>query len=119
MAFGLCADPKLQSTASWVYNGETLQIFPVNLPTTGVEIAIDASSLTLDASRERIVQDEQFTQMWERAKREFQLFYSALKKAYPGKSRRVLIQQAHFDKEAKWCGFYQETLKEKIRARES
>jgi len=107
-AFGIRADASLDSTAAWVYCGETLQVFPVRLPLPGVEVAIDASDLKLDATRERLVQDDAFTERWEEVKREFSLFTAALQAAYPGKSASKLNTRAHFDKEATWTKAYLE-----------
>ena len=108
LAFGVRADAALDSSASWVYCGETLQVFPVKLPLPGVEVAIDASDLKLDATREKLVQDEAFTERWEEVKREFSLFAAALQSAYPGKSASKLNAKVHFDKEARWTNHYKE-----------
>ena len=107
-AFGIRADASLDSTAAWIYCGETLQVFPVKLPLPGVEVAIDASDLKLDATRERLVQDDAFTGRWEEVKREFSVFAAALQAAYPGKSASKLNTQAHFDKKAAWTKVYAE-----------
>lgn len=106
LAFGLRADASLESTASWVYCGETLQVFPAKLPLPGVEVAIDVSDLKLDATRERLVQDEDFTARWEEVKREFSYFAAALQAAYPERSALKLNTRAHFDKEASWIDRY-------------
>ncbi len=108
LAFGICSDAALGSTASWVYGGETLQIFPVQLPLPGVEVAIDASDLKLDATRERLVQDENFSARWEEVKHEFLIFAKALQTAYHSKSASNLNAQAFFDKEARWIKHYSE-----------
>jgi hypothetical protein len=106
LAFGLRADASLDSVASWVSCGDTLQVFPVKLPLPGVEIAIDASDLKLDATQERLVQDEAFSARWGEAKREFSHFASALRAAYPSQSASGLNTQAHFDKAASWTTLY-------------
>ncbi len=108
LAFGLCSDASLGSNASWVYGGETLQVFPVQLPLPGVEVAIDASDLKLDATRERFVQDENFSALWEEVKREFLYFAKALQTAYPSSSASKSNAQAFFDKEARWTKHYLE-----------
>lgn len=102
LGVGLRADSTLDSTVAWVYCGETLQVFPANLPLGGLEIVVDASDLNLDASRERLVQDESFKARWEETKDLVQRFAEVLASTYPGRSGQKLAAQIHFDQEASW-----------------
>lgn len=106
LAIGLRADPSLESVANWVYCGETIQVFPVKLPLTGVEVAIDASDLQLDATGERLVQNSAFVARWEKVKEEFGYLHSALRAAYPGKNGRALSSALFFDSQALWTKEY-------------
>ena len=108
MAFGLRADSSLESTAAWVYRGETLQIFPAKLALPGVEIAINASDLQLDATQERLVQNDAFKNRWEEAKREFNIFAAALQASYGSGSASKLVSSAFYDKKATWAIDYEE-----------
>lgn len=91
VAFGLRVDPKAESTATFVYEGETLQKFPVKLPLKGVDFAISAHGLGLDLSGEQLLQDEAFEERWAQAKRYFGTIHQALTVTYGKNPVRGLL----------------------------
>jgi len=91
LAFGLRVDPKAASTASFVYEGEILQKFPVKLPLSGVELVISAHGLPLDLSGEQLRQGEDFEERWAQAKRHFQSVHEALVRTYGKNPVKALL----------------------------
>ena len=73
----------------------------------GVDIAISAHGLSLDASGEKLVQNEAFTTRWEYAKEHFNIFAGALLKTYPHKRASKLVASIHFDEERQWTKPFQ------------
>ena len=107
LSFGLKADTSLPTTVSWVYCGETLQTFPARLVLPGVDIAVSAHGLSLDASGEKLVQNRAFTNRWEYVKGYFTVFARALLKSYPNKRASKLVSSIHFDEERNWIKPFQ------------
>lgn len=94
-AIGLCADPARQSTATFVFCGETLQAFPAELPLPGLDLLICANGLKLDISGERLVQDQSFDELWAQAKKHAARLAQILGDTYPGPAHKLSGQVFH------------------------
>lgn len=105
LAVGLTIDPAQPSTIAWVYCGETLQTFPVELPAPGLQLLVSASDLNLDLTGEKLVQDAAFQSRWDFAKTRARELVGALGRAYPDVRERNLAKQAFLDEQARWRPF--------------
>lgn len=119
IGIGLRADTSLESTVSWVYCGETLQVFPARLSLPALEIVVDASDLQLDASQEKLVQDSAFKARWQEVKEEFELFSSALREVYRVYAPKELVKKVFFDKNMEWKYSYLGLRERRDRLKES
>lgn len=102
LALGLSVNRRKASTASFVYWGETLQVFPVSLELPGVELLISAQGLDLDLSGEKLIENEAFEARWRLARVLFQQVAQALAQAYPKAQGHQRVVEAIFDSTHRW-----------------
>lgn len=102
LALGLSVNRRKASTASFVYWGETLQVFPVSLELPGVELLISAQGLDLDLSGEKLIENEAFEARWRLARVLFQQLAQALARAYPKAQGHQRVVEAIFDSTHRW-----------------
>ena len=65
VALGLCADENQPSQAHFLYLGQILQVYPVEVGLSGLRLLISANDLGLDLSGEKLREDEAFEERWQ------------------------------------------------------